>query len=154
MMLRAVLVLFKLAFLIAPVHGELPVAVFCEDGWTQFFLDTGTGKICLQFNTEARSWQDAEKHCGENIANLMQLDLIYHYFTITEVGEQTGIGNVLVETLQMKEFWSGMNVQHGRLMWDDYGPQYVHNDRYRMAMRVTGEEQNRTKEYYIPPKYT
>ncbi|XP_052227835.1 uncharacterized protein LOC127842390 isoform X2 [Dreissena polymorpha] len=107
------------------VHGELPVAVFCEDGWTQFSLDTGTGQICLQFNTEARSWQDADKHCGENIANLMQLDLMYHYFTITEVRKQMGIGNILVETLQMKEFWSGMNVQNGRLMWDDYGPKYV-----------------------------
>ncbi|KAH3752392.1 uncharacterized protein LOC127848548 [Dreissena polymorpha] len=133
MMLRVVLVLLTLASAIIPATAileELPVKVFCEGGWTEFSLDTGSGTICLQFNTEARSWPDAEKHCGEHIANLMQLDLQNKYFTFTNVGTRMEVGNVLVETLRMKEFWSGMHVQNRRLMWDDYGPQYVSSEQY------------------------
>ncbi|XP_052814790.1 latrophilin-like protein 1 isoform X2 [Mya arenaria] len=85
------------------------------------------GTICIQVNTAPKSWREAEAYCSGSISNLISLDRINDFEVFLPSTESISrVGDIVFDNYKLTEFWSGMYTsKEGRLMWDDYGPQFV-----------------------------
>jgi len=67
----------------------------CEDGWIRLQERNAANGMCVQFNKVARSWTEAEKHCADQIGNLMDVDYLNQL--VVYRGEiSTPLGQLLV----------------------------------------------------------
>ncbi|XP_052814696.1 uncharacterized protein LOC128241696 [Mya arenaria] len=113
----------------------------CEDGWHKMNSTSyPDGTICIQVNTDPKSWPEAKAHCSGSISNLISLDEreIYSFEIEIPYDETTTrVGDIMVNIYNLNEFWSGMFLsKEGRLMWDDYGPKYVDKFHYTVYNKL------------------
>ncbi|XP_052814006.1 uncharacterized protein LOC128241063 [Mya arenaria] len=107
--------------------GDVGQERVCEDGWAEMTDRVSQGKICIQVNTAPKSWREAEAYCSGSISNLISLDRINDFEVFLPNTESISrVGDIVFDNYKLTEFWSGMYTsKEGRLMWDDYGPQFV-----------------------------
>lgn len=99
----------------------------CEDGWLKFRDPNGRG-LCVLIVEEPAPWGESRQTCMDRLATLIYLDKIRDYTIIT--GEKTSfIADALFDR-NITEFWSGMYVEKGRLMWHEKGPRLMTRQYY------------------------
>ncbi|XP_053386553.1 uncharacterized protein LOC123538400 [Mercenaria mercenaria] len=102
----------------------------CDDGWIRF-EDYYSSGVCVLVRKEPAEWKVAMKYCEERLGNLLVLDNYgeLSYFEPRE-DRTISLGEEIVGTYSIEEFWSGMHIDNGRLMWDDYGPKLVEKSKF------------------------
>ncbi|KAL4217408.1 hypothetical protein ACF0H5_023858 [Mactra antiquata] len=100
---------------------------FCEDGWTKY-NDQGEGSLCVLIQRNPLSWTQARQTCASLQATLTFLDR-FNEFSSFRNNTFSGITDEIYNN-DIVDFWSGMYIDDGRLLWDDIGPRFVRRSRF------------------------
>lgn len=111
------------AYLRLSCHAQL-----CEDGWIQFYDNENKG-LCVRIVEGPAGWTEARKVCQGWLAHLAHVDRFQEYSVTTGKQIPQSIADAVFER-NITEFWTGLYVENGRLLLDDYGPKFVIKPQY------------------------
>ncbi|WAR24970.1 AGRG4-like protein [Mya arenaria] len=96
------------------------ISGLCREGWVPGAIKSLSGDdipVCFKVNPQARSWREAQAECRKDYGFLLKLD------TAATVNNKDLLSTVLANGV--RQFWSGLHTDHGRLAWDDLVPRLV-----------------------------
>ncbi|KAK3607732.1 hypothetical protein CHS0354_040642 [Potamilus streckersoni] len=102
----------------------------CPDGYFLFGNGMYTAMRCIKVSSERKTWAEADQICKSDLGHLIDLKSSRSLSFINTTTElMVNFSNFTFEK-GVTEFWTGMHIREGRLVWDGFPVQIVSKSLY------------------------